>query len=365
MRTNADGTTTPYIDASVHVFFASNRDLRDHLREPFKSRGVPDVELDWYGAPGGEYLAGAASSGRRAPGSDPAVVAGQLFTDRGVDVAILHPMTRGILPDRHLTSAVLAAHNDMLVTRWLGHEEFGDRFRGTLRVNPEDIPGALREIARYGQHPSIVQVGVPLQARELYGKPQFWPLWEAAAAAGLPVAVHIETGESIAFPPTPSGHTRTYEQYLGFMSLNYIYHLLNMIAEGVFERFPELRFVWADGGADLLTPFSWRMDTFGRPHLEQTPWAPRMPSEYLPDHVYFVQDRHDGPPADAEFAAEWLGFTGKDDMVMFGSSYPHWQAVDVDSLSPGLTAEQRDKLSWRNAARLYGIEVPTAAAVPR
>ncbi|MFD4459033.1 amidohydrolase family protein [Nocardia sp. NPDC058480] len=364
MRTHADGTTTPSIDASVHIFFASNRDLRDHLREPFKSRGVPDVDLDWYGAPGGEYLTGAQGPGRRAPGSDPAVVAGHLFADRGVDVAVLHPMTRGILPDRHLTSAVLAAHNDMLVTRWLEHEEFGHRFRGTLRVNPEDIPGALREIARYGQHRSIVQVGVPLQSRELYGKPQFWPLWEAAAAAGLPVAVHIETGESIAFPPTPSGHTRTYEQYLGFMSLNYIYHLLNMIAEGVFERFPELRFVWADGGADLLTPFSWRMDTFGRPHLEQTPWAPRMPSEYLPDHVFFVQDRHDGPPADAEFAAEWLGFTGKDDMVMFGSSYPHWQATELDALSPGLTTEQRDKLCWRNAARLYGIEVPTAAAVP-
>lgn len=203
----------------------------------------------------------------------------------------------------------------------------------------------------------MVQIGIPLQSRELYGKPQFWPLWEAAAAAGLPVAAHVETGESIGFAPTPSGHPRTYEQYLGFQSLNYIYHLMNMIAEGVFERFPALKFVWADGAADMLTPFTWRMDTFGRPHLEQTPWAPRMPSDYLPGHVYFVQGSLDGP-GDTEFAGEWLGFTGKEDMVMFGSSYPHWHSGDIDTLPSALTAEQREKLCWRNAAGLYGIEIP-------
>ncbi len=36
-------------------------------------------------------------------------------------------------------------------------------------------------------------------------------------------------------PPTPNGITRTYEQYVGFTALNYLYHLMNMIAEGVFE----------------------------------------------------------------------------------------------------------------------------------
>ncbi|WP_040800935.1 amidohydrolase family protein [Nocardia higoensis] len=359
MRTHPDGTRTPVVDASVHIFFTSNRDMRSFLREPFKSRGIPDAEMDWYGAPGGEYAAGTRGPDKRYPGSDPSFAGAHLFGERGVDVAILHPMTRGILPDRHLTSAVLAAHNEMMVTRWLDEGEYAERYRGTIRVNPEDIPGALREIERWGDHPRVVQVGVPLQSRELYGKPQFWPLWEAAAAAGLPVAAHIETGESIAFPPTPSGHTRGYEQYYGFMSLNYIYHLMNMVAEGVFERFDDLKFVWADGGADLLTPFTWRMDTFGRPHLEQTPWAPRMPSDYLPGHVYFVHNSIDGP-GDAEFASEWLDFTGKQDMVMFGSSYPHWHCADIDALPAALSREQRDKLCWGNAARLYGIDIPAA-----
>ncbi len=353
MIEHPDGHRTPVIDASVHIFAQSNKDLRSFMREPFTSRGFPDYEMDWYQAPGGEYVKGAAASGY--PASDPNVVADEIFGNRGVDVAILHPMTRGIMPDRHLGTAIAAAHNEILVTRWLDHDEFGERFRGTIRVNPDDIAGALREIDKYKNHPGVVQIGIPLQSRELFGKPQFWPLWEAAVDANLPVAAHIEVGTGIAAAPTPSGNTLTYEQYLSFMALNYLYHVMNMIAEGVFERMPNLKFVWADGAADLLTPFIWRMDCFGRPHLEQTPWAPRMPSDYLPGHVYFVQGSLDGP-GDTDFAGEWFGFTGKEDMVMFGSSYPHWHNGEL-KVPRAFTPEQRDKLCWRNAAQLYGIDI--------
>jgi predicted TIM-barrel fold metal-dependent hydrolase len=358
---HSDGQRTPLIDASVHIFFASNRDLRDVLHEPFKSRGFPDYEMAWYAAPGGEYVKGSRGPDRSYPGSDPDLVAEHLFTEHGVDVAVLHPMTRGVMPDRHLGTALTAAHNEMLVSRWLEHAEHGERFRGTIRVNPDDIPGALREIEKYRDHPGVVQIGIPLQSRELFGKPTFWPLWEAAVDAGLPVAAHIEAGTGISFSPTPSGISRTFEQFVGFMGLNYLYHLMNMIAEGVFERMPDLKFVWADGAADMLTPFIWRMDCFGRPHLEQTPWSPRLPSDYLPGHVYFVQGKFDGP-GDTEFADQWLGFTGKDDMVMFGSSYPHWDCGDVKALPSALSEEQREKVCWRNAAQLYGIDIPAAAA---
>lgn len=360
MITLPDGSSSPVIDASVHIFFQGNAELRSWLREPYSARGYPDVEMDWYGAPGGEFAPGTILSEGGYPGSEPDAVGRVLFDERAADIAILHPMTRGIMPDRHLGTAIASAHNDMMISRWLDSGTYADRYRGTLRVNPDDISGAIREIERWGSHPRIVQIGIPMQSRELYGKPQFWPLWEAAAAAGLPVAVHIESGSGVAYPPTPSGHPRTYEQYLGFMAMNYLYHQMNMIAEGVFERFTDLRFVWADGAADMLTPMMWRMDTFGRPHLEQTPWAPRMPSDYLPGSIYFVQGRLDGP-GDVEFAGEWLEFTGKNDMVMFGSSYPDWQLDDPARLPSALSPAQREKLLWRNAAALYGIDIPAAA----
>ena len=44
-------------------------------------------------------------------------------------------------------------------------------------------------------------------------------------------------------------------------------------------------------------------------------------------------------------------------MVMFGSSYPHWQCAEL-TVPGAFTPAQRDKLCWRNAADLYGIDIP-------
>jgi predicted TIM-barrel fold metal-dependent hydrolase len=352
------------IDSSVHMFFRKGSEVRDFMTEPYKSRGIPDVEMDWYGAPGGEYDADIVKRSEGGyPGSDPSLVSEHLFGEQGVDIAILHPMTRGNLPDRHLNNAVLSAHNKMLVERWLEKGNSHKRFRGTIRVNPEDPKAAIQEIERWKDHPYVVQVGVPLQSRELYGKPQFFPLWEAAANYGLPVAAHIETGTGVDFAPTPSGHPRTYPQYATFMALNFLYHTMNMIAEGVFEALPKLKFIWADGGGDSITPFIWRMDTFGRPHLEQTPWAPRIPSSYLPDHVYFVYGKLDGPTADnAGMVAPWTSLTGKENMFLYGSSYPHWNVGTPDQIAEGLSDEQRQKILWKNAAELYKLELQAPVA---
>ena len=150
----------------------------------------------------------------------------------------------------------------MMVSRWLESSEFGDRFRGTIRVNPDDIAGALardRQVAkssparRTDWHPAAV-------ARPLRQATVLAALGSRRGGQPSGGSPHRDRAEGIGFPPTPSGHTRTYEQYVSFMALNYLYHLMNMIAEGVFERIPMLKFVWADGAADFLTPFSWRMD---------------------------------------------------------------------------------------------------------
>ncbi|KAA1423064.1 amidohydrolase family protein [Mumia zhuanghuii] len=348
------------IDASVQVFFKSDADLRTYLREPFKSRGYPHVDVPWFAPPGPRYVEGSDNPDGSHPGSDPEQVGKVILDDRGFDFAILHPMTAAsILPDWHLGTAILAATNQMLVERWLESDTYADRFRGTIRVNPRDIDGAVREIERWKGHPRIVQIGLPMQTEEPYGRSHFKPLWRAACDANLPIAIHLEMGAGITHPPTPSGITRTYSHLAAYQPMTFVWHLLNMIAEGVFQEFPDLKVVWTDGAADMLTPFIWRFDTFGRPHLEQTPWSPNIPSSYLPDHVYFVNGLLDGP-GDADFADEWLRMTGKEDMLLFGSSYPSWQTVGPDDLPRAWSDDQRAKVLGGNAAKLYGLD----AAVP-
>jgi uncharacterized protein len=346
------------IDASVHTFFRSDADLRTYLQDPFTSRGFPDPDVAWFAPPGPRYVPGSENADGSHPGSDPEQVGAAIFGDGGVDFAILHPMSgAAILPDWHLGTAILAGTNRMLAERWLDQGTYASRFRGTIRVNPNDIEGAVKEIDTWKNHPGMVQIGLPLQTQAPYGRPQYKPLWRAAVEAGLPVAVHLEMGLGITHPPTPSGVVRTYSHHASYQGMTYIWHLMNMIAEGVFEEFSDLKVIWGDGAADILTPFIWRMDTFGRPHLEQTPWAPLMPSAYLPEHIYFVNNALDGP-GDAEFAAEWLRMTGKEDMLLFGSSYPDWQSSTPRDLPATWSDEQRAKVLGGNAAPLFGLSSP-------
>jgi predicted TIM-barrel fold metal-dependent hydrolase len=60
-------------------------------------------------------------------------------------------------------------------------------------------------------------------------------------------------------------------------------------------------------------------------------------------------------PGDVDYAGEWLRMTGKEDMVMFGSSYPHWHAGDHRCLPSAWSDEQRAKVLSGNAAALYGL----------
>lgn len=344
-------TTEPIIDTNVQPHFAYNAEIRKFLDEAYRMRAIPDVEQQWYQAPGGDYHADLYDAAY--PGSDPPTVARHLFDDAGVDYAILNPLTRGNIADYLLNSRICAAVNDWLLQRWLDADTTG-RFRGTIRINPEDPKGAVAEIERLGSHPKMVQVGVPLQSREPYGKPIFEPIWEAAAEFGLPVAVHINGGNGVDYAPTFAGHAHTYPGYAALMPLNYFVHLATLIVEGVFGRHRDVRFVFADGGYDILTPLMWRLDTFWMSMRDQTPWVDRPPSDYLAEHVRFCSSSFDGP-TDAHDASRWMEFTNRSDLVMYGSAYPHWSMATPERTVDGLDPEQRRKVLWHNATTFYNL----------
>ncbi len=92
-----------------------------------------------------------------------------MLRDTGFDYAILHPMTVGVLPDWHLESAILEATNRMLAERWLHSGTYQDQFLGTIRVNPNDLDAAVREIHRWKEDAKFVQIGIPMQSQARTG----------------------------------------------------------------------------------------------------------------------------------------------------------------------------------------------------
>jgi predicted TIM-barrel fold metal-dependent hydrolase len=52
-----------------------------------------------------------------------------------------------------------------------------------------------------------------------------------------------------------------------------------------------------------------------------------------------------------------MDFSNKADLVMYGSSYPHWSTTPAEATVDGLDQEQQAKVLWQNASELYGLTV--------
>jgi len=52
-----------------------------------------------------------------------------------------------------------------------------------------------------------------------------------------------------------------------------------------------------------------------------------------------------------------MEFSAKAELLMYGSSYPHWSTSSPDVSAEGLDAAQREKVLWQNASELYGLAV--------
>jgi len=122
----------------------------------------------------------------------------------GIDYAILNcgNLHVALSPESDYAAALMSAQNDVIVHDWLEADPDG-RLRASLVISPTDPALAAKEIHRVGHRPGIVQVLMPSAARIPYGQRFYDPIYEAACAHGLPVAIHPGSeGSGISGPPT-------------------------------------------------------------------------------------------------------------------------------------------------------------------
>lgn len=365
-------TTSLVIDAAVHPLMRRPQMLQEYMTEPLKRLFVAGPYRSMYPAPTGEppygeFLDGAKPAGSDpldSPGSDPDVMRHHL-DENGSSAAILIPLTRGLTANSNHSTAICAATNEWLVTTWLGEWNGDRRFYGSICVNPRDPEAAAAEIRRWGEHPAMVQVVVPTLVHLPYGQRIYHPIWAAAETYGLPVAVRNDGGSGLEFPPTPVGYPRHFVEYHSFSSANFGTHLASLIAEGAFEKYPGLKFVFPDGGQDLITQLIWRLDTTFPACRGETPWVTRMPSDYLAGHVRFVSAKHERPALNGSALADWVRISRAETLLMFGSHFPHWTTSGPDELFPELPETTRSRILAGNALECYGGRIkPTADLVP-
>lgn len=288
------------------------------------------------------------------PGSDPALMARQLLDGFEIDRAVLlggNMLGLGALPDPDAAAAIAAAFNDWLADEWLA---FDERFRGALVVGPRDPQLAAAEIERAGDRPGVVQVFLPL-IDVLMGDRHYYPIYEAAARHGLPISLHPNSVDGIFHgAPTMAGGTPTYyvEWHTGLTQV-FQANVISLVCHGVFERFPDLKIVVAEGGYAWLPDVMWRLDKDWEALRDEVPWVKRRPSEYILDHVRLTTQPV-VEPQDRGQAKAMFEMVCAERTLLFSSDYPHW---DFDNPKRSLLAfpsEMRDRVRGQSAAELYG-----------
>ena len=142
--------------------------------------------------------------------------------------------------------------------------------------------------------------------------------------------------------------------------------MLSLLTEGVFQKFPDLKFVLIESGVTWLPTLMWRTSKTWRGVRPEIPWIDRPPAEIIRDQVRCTLQPVDAPSGSPDRLARTLDHIGSDRMLLFSTDYPHWHFDGADVLPEGLSEETIRRLMIDNPLETYPrLRADSAAAGQR
>lgn len=353
----------PIVDTDIHPGISASS-IVDRLAQPwrmrFQSGNRGSGTLGYWNPNGVNRPDAVLADGSRIEDS-PTALATHLLDAFNLAFGILNTgsvLHLGLSPEPDYAAALISAMNDVLVEEWLPVDS---RYRASIAIYPNDLELAVREIHRLGDHPGVVQVIMPSAARMPYGQRYYHPIYAAAVEHGLPVAIHPGTeGVGISGAPTNVGYPTSYFEWHTDLACSYIAHLVSLVTEGVFAKFPDLTFVMLEGGVSWAPPILWRMDKNWKALRMTTPWVDRLPSEIVTEHVRFSTQPLEEPEDPKHFQAI-LAMFDAEQMLMFATDYPHWDGDTPDFTARAFPKALQPAIMGGNALALYRLAEPVYA----
>jgi predicted TIM-barrel fold metal-dependent hydrolase len=281
---------------------------------------------------------------------DPKVRLAELDRD-GIDAEVVFPtLGQYFFPidDYDFRWAMFQSYNDWLAEEFCGPEP--DRFFGIAMLDPDDVDAAVAEMRRVKEM-GLSGVMLPqdsLDDNPYYGE-TFDPLWAASVDLDLPINLHLLTSRKkmTGGPtnmPTPG--------WILSLATGIQPILIDLIAFGVFDRYPDLKLVSAENDAGWVAhlmqsaDYSWqRILRLGGPRSEHPP------SHYFHNNIRttFMRDRA------AILTKDIVGAH----TMMWGNDFPHststWPRSKevLDELFGDQPQELRDAIVCDNVRELY------------
>lgn len=252
--------------------------------------------------------------------------------------------------------ACFRAYNDWMA-EFVGHER--KRFAGLGLVSLIDIDCAIAELTRckeLGLSGAMIWAKPPDDRP--YSAPEYDPFWAAAEAMRMPLSLHTLTGKGKESQQDESaGVAEIYVRMV--MRPGEIQHsFLTLVFGGVLERFPDLKFVSAEGDVAWIPHILERADKYARRFGKgyDVSSLSLTPTEYFRRQFY------------ATFIDDPLGLAtyhhaGVADNLMWSTDYPHQASTFpnsrkfVEDKLGHLPSEDRKKIVCENVVSLYGLEV--------
>ena len=281
------------------------------------------------------------------------------------EVAVVHPGVPYFANAMTVKHADRDAYLDIVrgYNNWLS--DFCSAAPGRL-LGAAPLPGSgleddLAELRRVRELPGIATVG-PTNYPNGTNRPapEDDPFWAEALALDMPITLHLGVGQMFWQGGIGGWEPKDFAVWItGRMEFPYGggYSTAQILLSGVFDRFPDLRFLVCEAGAGWIPFFANGMDdgyTRHR-HWADFPELKKMPSEYIREGNFLWNVM-------ADYAStKMLDLIGVENLS-FAIDFPHSHSLwpnsqkVADKLVEGLSDDVADQILWTNAARFYRQE---------
>lgn len=327
------------IDCGIHAVVADLATLAAHAPARVRERL----------AGGGARGRGSGTPALGPTGADPVAVRREVFDEFGIARGVLLAIP-AYAPQSEIevAAAIASATNNWQIERWLEAET---RLRGSIAIASEEADLAVAEIERHAGDSRFAQIQIVGRSRSPLGNPKYWPIYEAAANAGLPVAIH-PAGDGD-YPATGAGWPSFDLEERIVPACAMQANLVSLVCEGVFARFPGLRVLCSGAGFAWSPSLIWRLDASWRLLRDEVPDLTRPPSEYIREQVWWTTQPM-AEPTRSEYPLALFDQFAFDDRLVFASGYPgpDFNALDT-ALPADLPEATRQRIARQNAIDLY------------
>jgi predicted TIM-barrel fold metal-dependent hydrolase len=280
----------------------------------------------------------------------------------GVDYSVLFPSVAGVagenlhrIGDPALQLACIQAYNNWLVEDW---GAASPRFVPQCLVPLTSIDDAIKEAQRAVAkgHRGVILPSIPMEISSLphINEPDWDPFWAAVAEANVPLVFTAGAPGPIQIPPDPSLSPRVADAFRAITrAASHVPIMVNFLLSKILLRHPTLKVVFAESALGWVAYLLEFTDHQFREDGLQTEGYELNPSGQFQRQGYVTgwYDRSGIRTRD---------IIGVDNIMwstMFPqatSSYPDTEKFIARGLE-GVPQEERDKLLWANAAKLYQL----------